>query len=337
MPRAIQIPDALRAAGGIASRQHLERLGFNGPQMTAAVKAGLIFRAMQGWYAVPDAPTALVRAARVGGALAGLSAARHLGLAVPTAAPEDRLDVWVRPGSGRLRSPGDRRQRLGADEPVRLHWDPAPPGFVRDQLIVPIDLMLRQVLDSQPHDIAIAVIDSVLHRGLMSTGEFAAFLRTLSAPKRAVAARADPRSEGFIESLLRVRLEDGLDDLRALGYRCDVRIQVVFRVNGRERRLDAMIGDRLGIEADGMEHHSDRAQIELDRDREIEFNGEGVYLMRLTYRQIVYGWAAVIPHVRRIVLRGDHEWPEYTRSQFSKHEPTRRARWLPPGVSAGAC
>lgn len=86
------------------------------------IEIALRYRSLQrvrkGWYANPHESPEVVRAWRVGGRLACLSAvAYHRGEAPPAV-----LHVEVPGNTSRLRSPERRGKPLAADERVIVHW-----------------------------------------------------------------------------------------------------------------------------------------------------------------------------------------------------------------------
>lgn len=108
----MQPRDALEKLGGIGSRSELLLLGCWDDVVDLALYYGRIHRVRRGWYALPEAPEDAVRAFRVGGRLACVSAlAHHADSVTPPAEP---IHVQVERGSSRLRLP--------SESVVVLHW-----------------------------------------------------------------------------------------------------------------------------------------------------------------------------------------------------------------------
>jgi very-short-patch-repair endonuclease len=115
----------------------------------------------------------------------------------------------------------------------------------------------------------------------------------MPAEARRLLAHADRRSESFAESVLRARL------LRS-GIPC--RIQVVIG----EDRVDFLLGERLVIEVDGKEFHTDERWFERDRSRDARLSVRGCRVLRFSYAQVVYRWPEVEAAIRAALWRGDH-------------------------------
>jgi hypothetical protein len=91
----------IRRLGNIATRSQLIARGVSGGDLTTAVRLGEIRRIRQAHHATPAATADAVHATRVGGRLAGLSAARSYGL---WAGFDTRLHIALRANASRLRT-----------------------------------------------------------------------------------------------------------------------------------------------------------------------------------------------------------------------------------------
>jgi hypothetical protein len=118
----LKIERDLVSLGGIASTAELLRRGHTGDELILWARHPRIVRVRKGWYALADLPPDVLRAWRVGGPLACVSAAMHAGILPPDVGAGGVLHVSVPPTASRLRSPADHRERL-ADHAVVLHWD----------------------------------------------------------------------------------------------------------------------------------------------------------------------------------------------------------------------
>jgi len=110
----------------------------------------------KGWYAAPDTAPQLLRAWRIGGRLACISALVHHGL---VDANETAVHVAITTGSSRLRHPDDKRQRLspGREDSIVLHWAPrvisageAAGDERMSRLVVPLEIALEQAEVCRP-------------------------------------------------------------------------------------------------------------------------------------------------------------------------------------------
>jgi very-short-patch-repair endonuclease len=107
-------------------------------------------------------------------------------------------------------------------------------------------------------------------------------------------ADVDGRSESIIESISRFRC-------RALGLQ--VRIQVTLASGVR---VDMVIGDRLVVEVDGREYHSNPAAFERDRIRDARLTALGYRVLHFSYKQVMYDWPSVEAAILAAVEHGDH-------------------------------
>ena len=71
-------------------------------------------------------------------------------------------------------------------------------------------------------------------------------------------------------------------------------------------RVDLVVGTKLVVELDGWEFHETREQFEEDRRRDARLTELGYRVLRITYRQLMRGWARVRAAVLACVARGDH-------------------------------
>ena len=108
----------LRKLGGVATRQELIAAGSSKETVDLAVYYRSIVIPRRGWYALPGTPEAVVRAIRVGGRLACISALAYY----RGEAAEGPLHLDVPRGASRLRTAGEtglvlhwRRRRLEGD------------------------------------------------------------------------------------------------------------------------------------------------------------------------------------------------------------------------------
>lgn len=283
MRRFTTAPPALR----VLTTRQLNARGFSSHALTRLVRSGRLSRIMNGWYALEGASPELVMAIRVGGRLAGSSAARAYGLATPH---KNVLHVEVPHNAGRL--------RLLDDVEYVVHHVCAIEG---DHPIVPLMTALEQVLRWESEDDAVACLDSALHTRQVTRPQLRALRAAVPERVRAVVDLADGRSEGYPESLLRCRL-----------HRAGIDLQIQVDVLG-ERRIDGVIGDRLAIEVDGMEKYLNAGDPEAvrraildDRERDAFLEALGYHVIRLTYWMIVFDWPATLALIQTLIERGDH-------------------------------
>nr|WP_274607026.1 DUF559 domain-containing protein [Agrococcus sp. KRD186] len=136
------------------------------------------------------------------------------------------------------------------------------------------------------------VIDSALHQGL--TTRDALDELWLHAPRRVrrALAAADRRAESGTETLVRVRMA-------ARGIHLSPQVSI------GDKRVDLLLG-RLIIEVDSKAWHLDEEAYERDRARDRQLAALGYHVVRLTYAQVMHGWAAVEADLLTMIGRGVH-------------------------------
>lgn len=288
------IEDVLRRSSGVAHRSVILAAGFTPYELGRAKHSGRIWSVRRSWYALPGAPTPLVQAVRVGGALTGGSLAALLGLWV---LDDGRVHVSLAKNASRMRSRDDKRSRLDLDRAdVCLHWRKAS-----GETLEPIETLasaLLHALECQPEEHAVAMMDSALERGLVQHGELTALAALLPRRYRRAVAAADRRAQAGTETMVRMRL-------RRLGIA--VRLQV--KLPGG--RVDLLIGDRLIIECDSRMHHTDASAYQRDRARDLIHLRHGYLVVRLTYADVVHDWPRVVAAILDIIRRNDHCFPRF--------------------------
>lgn len=270
--------------GHIATRQQLLAAGCSGTDLTRAVRLGELSRLRQARYATADAPFDAAVAVRVGGLLAGPSAARSYGL---WGGLDKRIHVSVGSGSSRLRTTPDPSFSDGSlivdlmRVPVVVHWlrGGATPETGPNCWRVTLPSALRQVARWCDTETSLACLDTALASGVRRS-RLLGYFEGEPAASRLLAARARPGSESGIESLVRQRL-----DKMSLQFRQQVSIAGVGRV-------DIVIPPNLVVEVDGAEFHSDRTAFESDRRRDAELVSRGFRVMRFSYSRVIGDWAA---------------------------------------------
>ena len=281
---------SIRFRGGLAATHELYSDGQTHRSLAAAVNAGRIMRVRQGWYLLPDTHPELVAAARVGGALTCLPAARMHGL---WTTPTPLLHVTVPNEACRLRNPLDKTVRLGTGgHLVRVHW--RKPVDKPGRLILDLSSTLADVIRCESAEIAVATADSALFRGAISMHDWRRLVADAPSTRRSDLELVQPLCESGIESLTLFRLRPF-----GLPIRCQARIPGVGRV-------DFLVGSRLVIEVDGANYHTDPERFEADRRRDAILSRLGYRVLRFSYTQVLYRWHEVEAAILASVFRGDH-------------------------------
>lgn len=274
--------DTLAARAGILTRTQLLSIGWTRPQLEEAVDAGQLVRVRPGWYAgAPVDPEALA-AVKAFGCSSCFSALRLHG-------------VWVPEGKGaHVRLPRHRQRRRLTGQPKRCRPFGAQPPVA--SAIDDLEVAFRCVLRCGSREEIVVVIDSILQRQLARRSTLEVWMEDAPAATRVLLELADGRSESGTESMVRFRCWR-----RRLATRIQVRVMEGVRV-------DLLVGDRLIIECDSREHHTEAGAYESDRRRDRRLIARGFIVLRLTYRQIHDEWPEIEREILEIVRRGDHRW-----------------------------
>lgn len=271
-------------AGGVARAGELARRGIGRGALAAAQRSGDVIRVRKGWYALATLAPEIIQAARVGGALACVSAARHHDLWVPPGPAG--LHVAVPPTAARLRQPSNPRLRLAdAPDSVTVHW--TTPG-TRTVQQLPEAIALS--IGCGGPETAFVLLESALNRRRMGRGELAVLNALAPAWFRAWSRHAGSSSESGTESMVKLLLLS-----LGLPFRQQVRLDTVGRV-------DFVVGDALVVEVDSKEHHADALR---DRRRDAALSALGYRSLRFMYSQVVYERDAVEAAIVGALIRGD--------------------------------
>lgn len=290
------LESTLRSLGGVAHVRSLGELGIPNSQVERAAAAGVIARVRPGVYAALDADVQLVRAARVGGRLAGASAARARGLWVP---PGRLLTVEVSRGSTHLRDPDDPgRALVRGREDVRILWSGGSRPLRHAFGVAPIADMLGQLVATEPEEYVVAVLDSLLRRSDTSRFDLELAAAGLSAAGRALVHLVDHRAESGSESVVRIRLA------RA-GCAAIPQVRIPFT---DLERMDLLVGDRLVIECDSEQHHGGREQRLRDLRRDARLACLGFIVLRFDWQQVFFDPDEVLAAVLKYVELGLHQF-----------------------------
>lgn len=262
--------EQLTALGGVASRRQLLAAGATSDALTEAVRAGLLFRPRRGSYASLAASDAALEAARSGGRLCCVSAARSYGLWAGT---DQRTHIRVARHATRLPYTLAVRHWMPAERPGREIW--------RDS----IDDCLVSVVHCADEETAVAVLDTAISAGLTSLRVIGELFAGESVRARAVSAKARPGSDSGVESIVRQRLTKA-------GHLVEQQIGVAG-----VGRVDLRVDGRLYIEIDGYAWHSDRGAFERDRARDTGLAMYGFLQLRFPARDVLEHW----PDVARII------------------------------------
>lgn len=273
----------LKHSHGVVRTAQLQACDLSSPQIRAAVRTGSLTQVRRGWYATPDADSTVLRAVRTGGVLSCVSALRLHGYWTP----QTPLLHTRRTEHGKYRATSTARD--GVRECSYTPGNARPSASV-DGALTALRCLPGCVSDEE----LVAVVDSMLHQRRVGIEDVH---RALAGhPKRihCLLERCDARAESGTESLVRQRLRR---------YRLKVTPQVVIPGVGR---VDLVVGERLVIEVDSWQHHSDRGAYENDRYRDLVLHDLGYVVVRVTYHRVIHDWDSVERHILGIIASGGH-------------------------------
>ncbi len=142
--------------------------------------------------------------------------------------------------------------------------------------------------------VAFVCTESALNRRLISRADLQWVLESIPKSRLGMLRSVEPFSESGGESLVSFHLR-----LARIPFRQQVVIADVGRV-------DFLIGDRLVVELDGAEFHTDTASFEEDRRRDAVLSALGYRTLRFSYRQIEQRPSEVLMSIRAAMARADH-------------------------------
>lgn len=286
-----EVATTIRLLGRVVRAETLIDRGISRDRLERHARAGHIERVRRGWYATDDAHPDVVAAVRAGGALTCASALSALGV---WTMPDPRLHVRI--------SRGAHRRGVGSE---RIHWSDAPiSGFPMDS---PSD-SLRVMTGCADLRSAVVAADSILNARLLTVDEVHGICATTPRGRR-ILQLVDRRSESGLETLARLALRR-------------LRIGVIpqFQVPG-VGRVDLLIGDRLVLELDGESWHD----FEADRARDRALIVRGYIVIRVSYSQVMNGWALIEEQILQLVRRREHLWGGAHRALGHVPRPYRAA------------
>lgn len=259
----------------VRATAELRRLGVSASRLTEAVHSRELIRVRRGHYALPDTDELLLHAVRIGGRLGCVSAAARLGIWVADEYPFAHVSLHHH--ASRLRSPANRRVALSDDNRngCELHWWPTAAQGGHQ---LGVTDALAQIVRCQRPELAIASLDSALHKKLVP--DLDAVFALVPRKYRRLASRVDARCMSGIETLVRLMLERA-----GLSFEP----QATFDGIGD---VDFLVEDFLVIETDGRTFHKNEQLRDYRRDAMLA--ARGYVVLRFDYRQVMHDPALVM-------------------------------------------
>src|SRR5690554_5966326 len=276
--------------GGLAQKQMLVALGATDRMLTSAVRTGSVHRARQGWYSVIPENDPVLRAARVGGRLAGLSALRYRGAWVWDDGP---LHVAIPRNASRLRNQWNRFTLMeqAAAEGVVLHWDDSLEGG--DLHSVDVKTALVGIVLDEPFETAVIAFDWALRTGVLDRIAYEEVLLALPSEARMIRHWVDGRSDSILESISRIWLQ-----LR--GFRVTSQVPV-----GDLESIDLVVEDVVALETDGRDHVE---RFESDRRKDVSITIENRHPLRPTYSMVRFEFDRLVQAIEAAIRARTAGW-----------------------------
>lgn len=269
----------------VLTTAQLREVGVSGRALRARVDAGVLRRARRGVYTDSGACDAARAGAAHGGRLACITAARHLGLWVLSR--DTTPHVWMCDGQRSYHRPDDCT--------CVEHWDDGPTGDAGTMPSIP--RVLSQIYRCRGAEEFFVALESALRLGAVTPSGLRWMRKRSNAAMRAAIALAREDADSGLESLLRWRL-------RRHGLR--IRTQTDVAAVGR---VDALIGERLLVETDGIDGHEAAPHRHKDLVRDAHAASWGYITLRFDYAMVVHDWelveAAILGALRTLGERTD--------------------------------
>ncbi len=257
--------------------------GFTVRAIRTAAREGGVEIVRRRWLATIDAPPRLLTAARAGGRIACVSAARERGWWMPPGV-DDRLHLSFAPGSA---SSG-----LAPDFAGRAHWTKPIAPVPRRSLLESVEDTLAHIATCLGREHAHVLWESATRLEKIDPAALRR-VRWRSIAAREVAESIGGLSDSGLETIVVIRLRS---------HGLPVRQQIVLA----GRPVDILIGRRLVVQSDGWEFHSSSSQRSADIAHDAELRLRGYTVLRFSYAQIVHGWDTVERTILRAVAAGLH-------------------------------
>jgi very-short-patch-repair endonuclease len=268
---------------GIFTTAELRARGETTATIRLKIASGDGFRIIKGWYGDRSTPDEPVLAMRIGGRLGCISALALHGAWVP---PDAGTHVMFPTAASGRRSAG----RPHGPSIVR-HWSAPADRTGSSFAVAPLELAIADALKCLPPHLLIAVLDSLLHKHLISRNRLEALIARGPQRVHHLIGHLEPRSESGIESIVRYLLA-------IAGIRSKVQVTMLS-----QDRTDIEVDDWLVIEADGRETHATEKAFTADRVRVVRLMREGRIVLQFAYATIMYDFELVLGAVRDVMTR----------------------------------
>ncbi|WP_344792719.1 endonuclease domain-containing protein [Gryllotalpicola daejeonensis] len=272
---------------GFATRTRLREYGITKHELARALEQHRVMAIGRSLIAHRTADPEYVRAVRMGGRLACLTAAKKRKLWV---IDDGRFHIAPRVLNSHFISDAEA-------PPVRVHRTRHRIDAAAD--LIPIESgrnMLMHVARCQPLEQAVVVFDSAVNQKLIQIEELRMLASVHGGPLAKVVPYVSGLADSGLESLTRLRLQ------RA-------RIPCRQQVKIRGHRVDLLIGERLVVQLDGKQHLSDPKQLAMDREYDRFLRRLGYTVLRFSYADVVHNWDRTFGEITALIAQRAHLWP----------------------------
>lgn len=278
-----ELDDLLACEFGVVRTAALRRAGLSKRRIDTLASERVLTSPAWGWYAGPEPDADAKAAVTMGGAVACVSALAKRG-------------VWVPPDDGPFHIRLTQHHRSRRAE-ASTTCDPRGGYRPVESAVDSVRNALESAAGCLEPDLLVAVTDSALNRRLVTHPEVTSWFAAYPASIRDAVAACDARAESGTESLARIRIQ-----------RLGVRVRSQVGIDG-VGRVDLLVGERLVVELDSIEHHANLGAYEKDRERDRRLRALGYIPIRLTYRQVMFEWEQVEADIRALLAAGEHRGP----------------------------
>lgn len=271
----------MRQRGGVSHSSDLRAAGYSAYEIRKAETAGMLERVHRSWLVTPECTAERRAAAQVSGRVTCVSAAREQGFWTPDAAHTHVV----------VPATASRNRRAG----LVVHWaqGPAPvPRFSAEEPILNVLFHVARCLEPAS---AATVWESALRIGAVTLPQLR---RTQwGSPAAAhVLGRVGVQSDSGVETAF-----------LAIARSCGATVRQQVLIDGHE--VDALIGDRLVIQLDGFEFHSEAKDRRRDIRQDARLALLGYTVLRFDYQQIMFDPRYVQETLLNAIAQGLHLAP----------------------------
>ena len=268
----------MRQHHDVAHSSAVRNAGYGIQEVRTAIDAGTITRVRRSWLVGRACSAERRQAARAGGRISCLTAARELGLWTPEST---HTHIAVAGTASRIGNPH-----------LTVHWARGPIAVPSRSAEEPVLNVLFHTARCQEPERAALVWESALRTGLLSAAEIERVAWHSDRAQRLADVASSLSDSGLETRFLWIMREIGVV----------VRQQVW--IDGHP--VDALIGERLVVQSDGFAHHSTAK----DRRRDIRADARlvllGYTVLRFDYQQLLFDPAGVQSTIRMAMAQGLH-------------------------------